>query len=568
MSLDVVTLNVLTNAFHAIAEEMGINLLRSARSTIIREARDCSCALFDAEGRIVSEAEHIPVQMSSLSLPIRACLTKHGRIKQGEIFVTNDPYIGGQHLQDITFFTPIYHAHQLIGFSGSIAHHVDIGGGAAGLTFDAKEFYEEGLRFTAMKLNLKRDFTPGGAFHDIVYSNFRAPEITWGDIQAQIAANELGRRRILELVERYGPDEIVRYMAAAMDYSERMMRSAISKIPPGSYEAEDFIDDGVFQTDPIPIRVCLRVDNGQMDIDLSGTAPQVDEFLNVPLGSTYSSAYSSVKMALTAGGETIPANDGCYRPIRLSVPYGSILNPKPPAAVRARMCGAYRLFDAILMALQKAIPERIPALGFHANTTSGVSQFKDGKFSIFIEDIGGGWGGNPQGDGADMLDAPLSNCIITPIEAMELDHPFLMMRRYELLPDSAGAGLYRGGLGSIREYEVMDDGAEFFGYSDRHRFAPPGASGGQAGSRGAFRVIRSGQEIILPSKTRFKLKRGDLVRVVVGGGGGFGPAEKRPRLSIFEDLRQGKLTWQYVRTHYPQLEDQPENMGEVVGAPK
>jgi N-methylhydantoinase B len=306
--------------------------------------------------------------------------------------------------------------------------------------------------------------------------------------------------------------------------------------------------------------VSLRVEDGQMEIDLTGTAPQVDEFLNVPLGSTYSSAYSSVKMALTAGGETIPANDGCYRPIQLTVPLGSILNPRPPAAVRARMCGAYRLFDAILMALQKAIPERILAPGFHANTTSGVSQFKNGKFSIFIEDIGGGWGGNPLGDGADMLDAPLSNCIITPIEAMELDHPFLMMRRYELLPDSCGAGLHRGGLGSIREYEVVDDGAEFFGYSDRHRFAPPGAFGGKAGSRGAFRVLRAGEEIILPSKTRFKLKRGDIVRVIVGGGGGFGPAYKRPLDPIAEDLRQGKLSAQYVRAHFPQLESDLETV--------
>ena len=189
MQLDVVTLNVLVHAFHAVAEEMGINLLRSARSTIIREARDCSCALFDPKGRIVAEAEHIPVQMSSLSLPMQACLAKHGSIAPGEVFLTNDPYIGGQHLQDITIFTPIFAGSTLVGFSASIAHHVDIGGGAAGLTFDAKEFYEEGLRFTAMKLNLERDFGRNGLFHDIVHSNFRAPETTWGDIQAQLAAN-------------------------------------------------------------------------------------------------------------------------------------------------------------------------------------------------------------------------------------------------------------------------------------------------------------------------------------------------------------------------------------------
>lgn len=551
MALDVVTLNVLVNAFHAIAEEMGINLLRSARSTIIREARDCSCALFDPQGRIVAEAEHIPVQMSSLSLPMRACLAKHRDIRPGEVFLTNDPYIGGQHLQDITIFTPIFAADRLIGFSASIAHHVDIGGGTAGLTFDAKEFYEEGLRFTAMKLNRRRDFARNGLFYDIVHSNFRAPETTWGDIQAQLAANELGRRRILELAERYGADELGRYMGAAMDYSERLMRAAIEQIPDGVYEAEDRIDDGVFQQDPIPVRVSLTVAGDTMAVDFTGSAPQVDEFLNVPLGSTHSSTYSSIKMALTAGRESIPANDGCYRPITINVPYGSILNPKPPAAVRARMCGAYRLFDAVLMALQKAMPERMPALGFHANTTSGVSQFKDGQFSIFIEDIGGGWGGNPLRDGADMLDAPLSNCIITPVEAVEIDHPFLMLRRYELLPDTGGAGRHRGGLGSVREYEVLEEGAEFFGYSDRHRFPPPGAAGGEPGSRGAFRVIRAGQEIILPSKTRFKLRKGDIVRVVVGGGGGFGPPAERPVAAVLDDLDEGKITIGHVAAYYP-----------------
>jgi N-methylhydantoinase B len=548
---DVVTLNVLINAFHAVAEEMGINLLRSARSTIIREARDCSCALFDAEGRIIAEAEHIPVQMSSLSLPMRACLKKHSPIKAGEVFLTNDPFIGGQHLQDITIFTPIFVGKRLIGFAGSIAHHVDIGGGAAGLTFDAKEFYEEGLRFTAMKLTLSRDFSANGVFYDLVHANFREPETTWGDIQAQLAANELGRRRILELADRYGADEVIRYMGAAMEYSERMMRTAISQVPDGVYEGTDQIDDGVFVDDPIPICVKITVSGSDMTVDFAGTSPQLGEFLNVPLGSTYSSTFSSIKMALTAGRETIPANDGCYRPITILAPYGSILNPAPPAAVRARMCGAYRLFDAILIALQKALGDRIPAPGFHANTTSGVSQFKGGNFSIFIEDIGGGWGGNPQNDGADMLDAPLSNCIITPIEAVELDHPFIMVRRYELLPDTGGAGTHRGGLGSVREYEVLEEGAEFFGYSDRHRFAPPGAAGGRSGSRGAFRVIRQGEEIILPSKTRFKLRKGDIVRVVVGGGGGFGEPSARPAAAVLEDLSEGKITEAHMRAFYP-----------------
>jgi N-methylhydantoinase B len=556
VNFDPVTLNVLMSAFHAISEEMGVNLLLTARSTIIREARDCSCALLDAEGRIVAEAEHIPVQMSSLSLPMRACLEKFGgRIGPNEVFVTNDPYIGGQHLQDITIFSPIFHRDRLIGFAGSIAHHVDIGGGAAGLTLDAREFYEEGLRFTAMKLNRRRDFRRGGVFYDIVHSNFRAPATTWGDLQAQLAANEVGRQRMLELVARYGVDTVTAYMAEAMNHSERLMRAAIRALPPGRYTAEDWIDDSVTADEPLPIRVAVTIHEDAIDVDLSGSAPQVDEFLNVPFGSTCSSAFSAIKMALTAGGETIPANDGCYRPISVTAPYGSIVNPAPPAAVRARMCGAYRVFDAILLALQQAMPERVAGLGFHVNTTVGLTQQKGADFSIFIEDIGGGWGGNPAGDGADMLDAPLSNCRITPAEALELDHPFVMLRRYELLPDTGGAGRHRGGLGSVREYEILEDGVEFFGYADRHRFPPPGAAGGQPGTTGAFSILRDGREISLRSKTRYVLRRGDLVRVVAGGGGGFGNAADRPLGLIRADLAEGKVTLDAARRAYPQAAD-------------
>lgn len=551
MKTDTTTLNVMMSAFHAISEEMGVNLLLTARSTIIREARDCSCALLDAEGRIISEAEHIPVQMSSLSLPMRACLAKHGRdISPDEVFVTNDPFLGGQHLQDITIFSPIYHQGRLLGFSASIAHHVDIGGGSAGLTLGASEYYQEGLRFSALKLRRKEDFAKGGVFYDLVHANFRAPRTTWGDIQAQLAANEVGRRRILELVTRYGADAVAHYMGAAMDHSERLMRAAIAALPPGRYEAEDFIDDSIGSDAPIPIRVALEIGEETIAVDLTGSAPQIAEFLNVPLGSTSSSVYSAIKMAVTAGRETIPANDGCYRPITISAPPGSIVNPLPPAATRARMCGAYRVFDAILMALRQAMPERSAGLGFHVNTTIGLTRSEGESYSIFIEDIGGGWGGTPAGDGADMLDAPLSNCRITPTEAVELDHPFIRVKRYELLPDTGGAGRSRGGLGSVREFEVLADGVSFFGYADRHRNTPAGWAGGHAGTVGSFTIIRDGQRISLPSKTAFEMKRGDVARVVSGGGGGYGLPQERSREEIAADLQAGKITLEAATTLY------------------
>ena len=558
VNLDAVTLNIMMSAFHAAAEEMGVNLLLTARSTIIREARDCSCALLDPEGRIIAEAEHIPVQMSSISLPMRACLARHGgRIAPGEVFVTNDPFLGGQHLQDITIFSPIFHEDRLLGYAASIAHHVDIGGGSAGLTLGAREFYEEGLRFSALKMRRDEDFRPGGVFYELVHSNFRAPRTTWGDIQAQLAANAVGERRILELARRNGADTLLAAMTAAMDYSEKLMRASISEIPDGRYEAEDFIDDSIASTEPIPIRVALEVAGDEIHVDLSGSAPQIEEFLNVPFGSTCSSSFSAIKMALTAGRATIPANDGCYRPIRITAPEGSILNPLPPAATRARMCGAYRVFDAILMALHQAIPDRASGLGFHVNTTIGFTRRQGAEYSIFIEDIGGGWGGTPAGDGADMLDAPLSNCRITPTEAVELDHPFLRVKRYELLSDTGGAGCHRGGLGSVREFEVLGDGVSFFGYADRHRQAPKGAAGGYPGSCGAFILRRGETETRLASKSAIELERGDRLVVVVGGGGGYGAPEERSRAAISADVTTGKLSAARAGSDYPQMEGVP-----------
>jgi N-methylhydantoinase B len=521
---------------------MGVNLLHAARSTVIREARDCSCALLDESGRIIAEAEHIPMQMNSLSLPFKACWRKFGRIDPGEVFVINDPFQGGQHLQDITLFSPIFFDGEVVAFAGSIAHHVDIGGASAGLTFDAREIFQEGLRLPGLKLRADRDFSPGGIMYELVFGNFREPHSTIGDLRAQLAANHVGAMRFEHIARRYGIATMRACIEAALDHSERMVRRAIERIPDGTYEAEDYIDGGVFFDDPIAIRARVTIRGSELHIDFAGTYPQVPEFLNVPLGSTYSAAYSAIKMLLSAGGNRIAANEGCFRPITLSVPEGSLLNPRPPFPVRARMCGAYRVFDAILMALGQAIPERVPGLGFHVNTTTGFSRFDNGRYWIFIEDLGGGWGGTPQGDGADMLDTPLSNCKVTPVEALEIDHPHLMVERYELMPDSCGLGRFRGGLGSIREYRVLAEGVEFFGYADRHKFAPRGAAGGRDGTSGGFYVRRGEMLERLPSKVKCKVHAGDLVRIVVGGGGGYGSAEERDPDALASDIRLGKIT--------------------------
>jgi N-methylhydantoinase B len=334
-------------------------------------------------------------------------------------------------------------------------------------------------------------------------------------------------------------------IADAFAYAERRMRAAVDALPDGRYSAEDFVDGGVFDPTPIRVHVTLIVQGSDVVVDFSGTDPQVQEFLNVPYGSTVSTTFSAIKMLLDRNN-SIPANAGCFRPIRLEVPEGLFVNPRPPAATRARMCGAYRIFDSVLAALQQAQPDEVPAQGYHVNTTVGFSYAERGSHTIFIEDIGGGWGGAPTHDGADMVDTPLSNCRITPVEALERDHPYLRVERYALLPDSGGPGQHRGGLGMERVFRVLNSGVTFFGYADRHLRSPAGSAGGRSGTRGSF---ERGAER-LPSKCAVAVEKGDCIRVVAGGGGGFGPPSRRLREAVLDDLRTGKVTAQAARVLY------------------
>jgi N-methylhydantoinase B len=546
---DAATLAILIGTLDSIAGDMGENLVQSARSTLIREARDGSCALLAADGEIIAQAQHIPVQMCSLSVPLKACLERHGTIRPGEIFLTNDPFAGGQHLQDLIVFRPVFVGGELVAFAGSIAHHVDIGGGSAGMTYDAREYYQEGLRFPSCKIEVDRDLAEGGLMHDVMVANFRQSQIGLGDLKAQLAATHLGVRRFTDLIDKYGLAVIQGGIERAFEYAERLMREAIRCVPDGRYSAEDFVDGGVFDDTPIRVHVTLTVEGSTIAVDFAGSDPQVEEFLNVPYGSTVSTTMSVIKMVLDPTDE-IPANAGCFRPIELRAPEGSFVNPRAPAATRARMCGAYRIFDAVLAAFQQAIPDQVPAQGYNVNTTVGFSHALAGRYAIFIEDIGGGWGGTAAHDGADMVDTPLSNCKITPVEALEREHQYLRVERYALLPDSGGAGRWRGGLGMERVFQVLKDGVTFFGYADRHLRSPTGAAGGLSGTRGSFELHADGAMEALASKCSQTVGKGERIRVLAGGGGGFGRPEHRPRGLVAADVRSGKVTAEAAAREY------------------
>ncbi|MBT7646784.1 MAG: hydantoinase B/oxoprolinase family protein, partial [Rhodospirillaceae bacterium] len=437
MSLDPVDYAVISQGIIAGAREMGAKLIRSAYSTIVREAQDASAALLDRDGNVIAQAELIPMQLGPMKMTFVPCAETHpvDTLVPGDFYITNDPFNGGQHLPDVFIFTPIFFEGEVIGFGASVAHHLDLGGGAPGLNADASDIYQEGLRIPPSCYNLDRDWN-GGTFERLVATNIRVPALTIGDFNAQFAANAIGGMRVTELAAKFGKDDVLAAMAELMDYSERRTRAAIAEVPDGLYEAEDAVDDNGLTSDPLPVKVQVRIKGDQVSITFDGSSPQVARNLNCPFSSTISAALSCVKSVLTSAD--IPFNEGVKRPFTISAPYGSLLNPKPPAPVRARMLPAYRVFNAVMKALAQAVPEKVIACGFDTTTVFAISHLSDEGYRVYVEVFGGGYGASVHQDGSDALDSPLSNCSNTPVEALDMEYDYFRVVDYGLRPDSGG----------------------------------------------------------------------------------------------------------------------------------
>ncbi len=541
MTLDPVDYAIVSQALIAAAREMGVKLVRSAYSTVLREARDGSAALLDSHGNTIAQAELIPMQLGTIGHIFQPCAAMYPveTLEPGDFFAINDPYSGGQHLQDVFLFHPIFHRGRVLGFSASVAHHLDLGGGSPGLNPMATDVWSEGLIIPPLKLNMARDWH-GGMFERLLRANVRVPHQTMGDFDAQMAANAIGMARIEELAERYGADMVVAVMAALQDYSETRMRAAIRAVPDGTYTGEDAVDDDGESDAPLPVRASVTVQGDTIAIDFAGTAPQVRRNLNAPFASTMSAALSCVKAVLTS--PDIPFNAGAARPVRIAAPAGSLLNPNPPAPVRARMEACFRAWNAVMKALAKAVPERAIACGFDTTTVSVLSHLKPAGWSVYLEISGGGYGASSTADGCDAVDGPLSNCSNTPVEALDQDFDFFRVIEYSLRPDSCGEGAQRGGLGFLRRCEILSDDVSLALYSDRFRGKPQGMEGGQAGSNGFCEIRRGGQAIRLRSKDETRLQKGDIVTFALGGGGGYGLASARSKASIEADVADGLVT--------------------------
>ncbi|MFQ5817595.1 MAG: hydantoinase B/oxoprolinase family protein [Terriglobia bacterium] len=529
MKFDPVKLEIFKNLFHAVAEEMGAALRRTAFSPNIKERRDYSCAVFDPAGRVIAMGDHMPVHLGSIPMSVEAALARLD-LRPGDIAMLNDPFAGGTHLPDITLVMPVYIARRArpLFYVASRAHHADVGGAQPGSMGLARDIYQEGVRIPPVKLTergrLRRDV------FELVLANVRTPREREGDLTAQVAACRIGARRLAELVGRYGAREVEDYMGHLLDYSARMMQATLRAIPPGSYAAEDFLDDDGISDEPIRIRVQVRVRGGRARVDFAGSAPQCAGNVNAVRAISVSAVFYVFRCLVP---EEVPATAGLLRPIEILTPPRSVVAADPPAAVAAgNVETSQRIVDVLLKALAQAIPHRIPAAsqGTMNNFTVG-GLGPNGEPFAYYETVGGGVGARPGADGVDAIHNHMTNSLNTPIEALELFYP-LRLRRYAVRPGSGGRGRWRGGDGIIREVELLTP-AQFALLCERRKIPPYGLAGGGPGTLGVTRLIVGDRVERLPSKCTRVAPRGAVISIATPAGGAWGrlrkPKRVRPR---------------------------------------
>lgn len=518
---DPIRLEVFKHLFASIAEEMGVVLRRTGYSPNIKERRDFSCALFDAEGRMIAQAAHIPVHLGAMPISVREAV-RTMTFAPGDVVILNDPFHGGTHLPDITLIAPIFvgdgSEQQLFGFAANRAHHSDVGGMAPGSMPLSTELYQEGVIIPPLKLAEAGRVNQG--LMDLLLANVRTPDERAGDLRAQMAANRKGAERMQELVAKYGQDEVERYMGGLLSYAERMTRRLIQDLPDGTYTFRDRMDDDGMDPEPAEIVVAITIDGDEATVDFTGTSPQRKGSINAVYAITLSATYYVFRSLI---GLDIPSNSGCLKPIKLIAPEGTLVNARPPAAVAGgNVETSQRITDVLLGALAQACPDRVPAAsqGTMNNLTAGGWDPERQRAYAYYETIGGGMGARPNKDGADAIHTHMTNTLNTPVEALEYAYPF-RVRRYEIRRGSGGAGQFRGGDGIRRDIELLHD-AQVTILSERRKFAPYGLAGGEPGKPGRNVLIRDGEEHELPGKISLPVRAGDVVSIRTPGGGGFG----------------------------------------------
>lgn len=547
---DPITMQVIRYALEQVADEMGYTLVRTARSTIIKEIKDIACAVFDRHGNTCAQAHHAPMLLTGFELGMRALIEHYseGELDDGDIIVFNDPYRGGQHVMDLVTFAPVKLDGKLIGFVGNIAHHTDMGGAAPGGTAGGlTEIYLEGLRLPFVKLYKKG--AEDRELFGILANNIRVPDKTLGDIRAQASANFVGARRLKEVFAKYSPPVVQKCLDMLLDGSEARIRAALKELPDDTYSGVDWVDDDGFSDDPIRLQVNIHKQGDAALIDFDGTSPQVKGNINCPIATVHAAVYYALIAVLDPH---VPPNSGCYRPFTVRAEEGLIVNPRMPAAVGARTNTSQKITEAMLLALSRAVPERVMA-GSHGQITNcGFSGYypHSGKRFVYIDIQGGGAGARPAKDGRDGQDSHLARFKNTPVEAVELEYP-VRVECYQLIPDSGGAGKQRGALGIRRDIRILIDEVTWARYGDRQKFAPFGLFGGKEGGMGQF-VLNPGtpEERVAKSKGLDMLKAGEVVSLRLPGAGGYGDPKERHLPALLRDVRDGKVSLEAARRSY------------------
>jgi len=518
---DPVRIELFHNLFASIAEEMGAALQRSAYSPNSKERRDCACAVFDARGRLVAQGDHMPVHLGSMPASVRAVL-EDVPLAPGEMGLVNDPFRGGTHLPDLTLVSPLYGADGPVFYLANRAHHSDVGGMSPGSMPLGTEIFQEGLRLPPVRF--LKGGEPDADLMRLVLANVRTPAERAGDLMAQVAANRVGERRLAALIGRHGAETVSAYAGHLVDYAARLMSDLIGSIPDGAYRFEDALDDDGVSDRPVRIRVCVTVRGERADIDFTGTDGQVAGPVNAVEAITRSAVLYVFRCLLPAGA---PANDGCYEPLTIVAPEGSVVNARPPASVAGgNVETAQRIGDVMFGALAWAMPGRIPAAssGTMNNLTLGGRMPDTGAPFAYYETIAGGMGGRPTRDGLSGVHTHMTNSLNTPVEAMERALP-LLVSRYTLRRGSGGRGRRRGGDGILREYRLLAP-ADATLLADRRRIPPWGLAGGGPGRPGCGTLTRAGGAVeSLPGKFERRLEPGDTLTIETPGGGGWGEEE-------------------------------------------
>jgi N-methylhydantoinase B len=531
--IDPFSVEVIGNALLSVAEETGESLVRASYSTNIKERRDCSTALFDAQGRVLAQAEHIPIHLGSLLGIIETILERYplSEVRPGDMFIGNDPYTGGgTHLPDIVVAAPMFYDGSLIGFVANVAHHADF------VDRGWTNIFVEGIRVPVVKIFdhdiLQKDIL------NLILTNLQMPRERLGDFRAQFAANRLGLRRFGELCGRYGKEVLLAAAEELLNYAERKTRAGILQIPDGIYKFTDYLDVPSLP-EPLPLQVKIEIKGDEMCLDFSGNPPQMRNALNMTWTALLATVYYAVKTLIDP---TILPNAGLYRPIKVTAPKGSILNCQSPAAVRERTETCQRVVDLIYGALASAIPERITAAHNGANT--GVHFFglhpRSGQFFNYMETIGGGSGARATKDGLDGVQVHITNTSNLPVECLESDYP-LLVERYEMVNDSGGPGKWRGGMAIHRQIKVVEGEIDFGCGGSRQAIPPWGLFGGKPGAVGKIVVHHDPSHAGECSRPTLLFPR-ESVSIITPGAGGYGDPRERDRILVLQDLIEERIS--------------------------